>query len=139
LRNTLPVLRRNRFFTGAMNEELGVKDVTWLTPSGEEMTEEQWKDGSARCVGVMLDGRAQASGIKRRGSDATVLIVFNSHTGVVLYILPEVVGGDYWELLIDTNIPVLPEQKPFEFGHRYQVTPRSLLLFARESGESREA
>ncbi|HEX5278503.1 MAG TPA: glycogen debranching protein GlgX [Micropepsaceae bacterium] len=136
LRNALPVLRRNRFFNGAMNEELGIKDVTWLAPSGEEMTEVQWKDGSARCMGVMLDGRAQASGIKKRGSDATVLIVFNSHSDVVQFTLPEVVGGDYWELLIDTNVPILPEQKPFEFGQRYTVTARSLLLFARESGES---
>ena len=28
------MLRRGRFLTGEYNEELGVKDVTWLTPAG---------------------------------------------------------------------------------------------------------
>jgi hypothetical protein len=44
------------------------------------MTTEQWQDGNARCFGMLLDGRAQESGIKRRGSDATLLIVFNAIT-----------------------------------------------------------
>jgi glycogen operon protein len=136
LRNALPVLRRNRFFTGVHNDQLGVKDVTWLSPTGEEMTEQQWTDPHARCLGIMLDGRAQTSGIKRRGSDATVLIVVNSHDGVVPFTLPEVAGGEGWELLIDSNSPDMLEMQPFEFGHPYDVAGRSLLLFARESGES---
>ena len=44
---------------GSLNEELGVKDVTWLSPAGEEMAVEQWTDGNARCFGMLLDGRAQ--------------------------------------------------------------------------------
>ena len=31
-RDALPMLRRGRFLTGAYDEEIGVKDVTWLTP-----------------------------------------------------------------------------------------------------------
>ena len=34
LRTAFPILRRSRFLTGEYNEELGVKDVTWLTPAG---------------------------------------------------------------------------------------------------------
>ena len=37
LRQALPMLRRGRFLTGAYDEELGVKDVTWLTPDRHEM------------------------------------------------------------------------------------------------------
>ena len=62
---------RSRFLVGSHNEELDIKDVTWLSPSGEEMTTEQWQDGNAKCFGMLLDGRAQETGIKRRGSDAT--------------------------------------------------------------------
>src|SRR5690606_26168347 len=36
LRQRFPMLRRNRFLVGAYNEELGVKDVTWLAPNAEE-------------------------------------------------------------------------------------------------------
>jgi isoamylase len=129
LRSALPVLRRNRFFTGQHNETIGVKDATWLTPAAAEMTEAQWTDPSAKCLGVILDGRAQTSGIKRPASDPTVLIVLNSHYDVVRFKLPEVVGGTNWELLIDTNLP-MAEVTPFDFGREYDVTGRSLLLFA---------
>jgi len=87
------MLRRGRFLTGAYDEEIGVKDVTWLRPDGEEMTHESWEDGHARCLGVLLDGRAQETGIRRVGDDSTLLIITNSHTEVVPCILPRAVGG----------------------------------------------
>ncbi len=34
LRQNFPILRRNRFYTGEYNEELGIKDLTWSTPMG---------------------------------------------------------------------------------------------------------
>ena len=33
LRHKYPILRRNRFLTGQYVEEVGVKDVTWITPT----------------------------------------------------------------------------------------------------------
>ena len=47
----------------------GVKDVSWLTPAGEEMTPENWEDAHGRCLGVLLDGRAQETGIRRVGDE----------------------------------------------------------------------
>jgi glycogen operon protein len=133
LRGHYPVLRQSRFLTAQWNEHLGVKDCTWLTPAGTEMTPENWHDGQARCVGVLLDGRSQASGIRKRGSEATLLLVLNAHYDVVVFRLPEVVGGRGWERLVDTNLPeddVDPEEPVrLSFGHEYQVTGRSLLLF----------
>ena len=69
IRRALPMLRRGRFLTGAYDEEIGVKDVGWLTPAGEEMTPENWEDSHGRCLGVLLDGRAQETGIRRVGDD----------------------------------------------------------------------
>src|SRR3984893_12254900 len=71
IRKNQPMLRRGRFLTGAYNAELGVKDATWLAPTGQEMTVEQWDDGNARCLGMVLDGRAQPTGIRQRGADRT--------------------------------------------------------------------
>src|SRR6185437_7212988 len=71
IRQTFPVLRRGRFFTGAVDQEAGVKDCAWLTPTGTEMSQENWQDGLARCLGVVFDGRVQATGIRRPASDAT--------------------------------------------------------------------
>lgn len=50
LRQSYPILRRGRFLVGDYNEEIGVKDVTWLAPDGNEMTNEQWEDGNGRCL-----------------------------------------------------------------------------------------
>jgi isoamylase len=133
LRHRYPILRRTRFLTGVYNEDLGVKDVTWINASGREMQEADWKDGGTRCFGMLLDGRAQTSGIKQRGKEATLLIIFNSWHDVVKFTLPDAPGQNNgnapaWELVADTNMPDLPQGKRFETGAVYEVTGRSLLL-----------
>ncbi|MDI4234382.1 glycogen debranching protein GlgX [Bradyrhizobium sp. Arg237L] len=135
MRKAFPILYRSRFLIGTHNEELDVKDVTWLAPSGEEMTVEQWQDGNVRCFGLLLDGRAQETGIKRRGSDATLLLIYNAHFDVVNFTLPKVPEGQHWQGLIDTNQPEgqLPS---FPFGHVYAVTGRSMLAFGLASEDS---
>jgi isoamylase len=130
LRRAYPMLRRGRFLVGQHNPELDVKDLAWLSPAGAEMTEEQWQDARAKCFGMLLDGRAQPSGIKQRGSDATLLIVFNAHHDVVKFTLPPVPEGKRWTRLIDTNLPEMFDTPNFEFNAQYAVTGRSLLLFA---------
>jgi isoamylase len=133
LRRQYAALRRSRFLTAQWNEELGIKDSTWLTPEGDEMTPEHWQDPRAKCVGLLLDGRAQTSGIPRRGSEATLLLITNAHHDVVVFTLPEVKGGRDWVRLIDTNLPEEdddPEEPTrLAFGHNYEVTGHSLLLF----------
>jgi isoamylase len=130
LRQSLPILRRGRFFTAEYNPELEVKDVTWINASGTEMEQGQWTDGNMRCFGMLIDGRAQISGIKRRASDVTLMIVVNAHHDVVRFTLPEFVGGDRYLSLIDTNDPERGETPNIKTGEVYEVTGRSLLLFA---------
>jgi isoamylase len=133
LRHRFPILRQRRFLSGVYNDELGVKDVAWISTTGSEMTPEEWQNGHTRCFGMLLDGRAQQSGIRQRGHEATMLIVFNSWQDVVKFTLPQarVEGNEAkeWDLLADTNMPDLPEGSRFPFGHVYEVTARSLLLF----------
>ncbi|MGV8917667.1 MAG: glycogen debranching protein GlgX [Pseudomonas sp.] len=129
LRLAYPMLRRGRFLVGEYNEEIGVKDVTWLAPTGEDMTTEQWEDGNNRCLGMLMDGRAQATGIHRRGDDATLLLVVNSHHDVVNFKMPQVPEGVYWTPLIDTNQPDSSGKEQLEFGSEFTVTARSLVLF----------
>ena len=96
------------------------------------MTHEQWQDPQARCFGVVLDGRAQPTGIRRRGADATILVVLNAHHGVVEFALPAVPGGDSWLRLIDTNVPDQIRDAPHDFNEVYEVAGRSFLLFTLE-------
>ena len=128
LRKELPVFRRNRFLTGTFDEELQVKDAAWISPTGAELTPEQWSDAKARSLGVLLDGRAQATGIRKRGHDVTVLLLLNAYHEPVEFTLPAGQGGSGWDRLVDTNEPEA-EQARFAFKKRYLVTGRSLVLF----------
>ncbi|KND56332.1 Glycogen debranching enzyme [Candidatus Paraburkholderia kirkii] len=130
LRHTLPVLRRQRFLTGEFIKDLQVADVKWLSASGDELTQEQWDDPNMRCFGLVIDGRAQATGIRKPASDATLLLVVNAYHDVVDFTLPDIPGPDEWICLIDTNAPIREELPEFGAGDVYQVTGRSLLLFA---------
>ena len=130
LRQALPILRRGRFLTAEFNQELEVKDVTWINASGAEMENSDWGNGNMRCFGMLIDGRAQVSGIKRRSSDVTLLIVINAHHDVVKFTLPHFVGGDQWLTFIDTNDPERGGTSPLKTGDEYVVAGRSLLLFA---------
>jgi len=111
------------------NPELDVKDVTWVDPTGQEKAQESWNDTRERCFGMVLDGRAQPTGIVRPGSDATMLMILNAYHDVVVFTLPQVPGGNQWKSLIDTNLPERPDEPLFAPGDQYQVTGRSVLLF----------
>ena len=134
LRQRFPVLRRSRFLNGAPDGDSGVKDVSWINAAGTEMQEEHWADERMRCFGMLLDGRAQATGIRRPGEDASLLMVLNAHDDVVNFVLPEIAGGNEWELLVDTNLPDTAKKASFAPGDRYSVTSQSLLLFGMKPG-----
>jgi isoamylase len=77
---------------------------------------------------VLLDGRAQATGIRKRGHDVTVLLLLNAYHEPVEFTLPAAPGGSAWDRLADTNEPEA-EQTRFGFKKKYLVTGRSLVLF----------
>jgi glycogen operon protein len=135
LRHKFPILRRGRFYTGVYNETLGVKDLTWINANGQEMHDGNWTDSTARCFGMLMDGRAQKTGIQRPGDDATLLLVINGHHDLVEFTLPRSYGGDEWALLLDTNLEVTKggTHSTHKTGKKYAVTGRSVLLFALRS------
>jgi isoamylase len=124
------VLRRSRFLTGEHDPDLDVRDVTWINANGGPMEDAHWKDGNMKCFGMLLDGRAQKTGIHKPAEDQTMLMILNGFEGLVDFTMPEAFGGQAWELLVDTNIPDTKGGEDFPFGHMYQVTARSLLLLS---------
>ena len=101
-----------------------------MSPSGEELSPGQWDDPSMRCFCMLIDGRAQATGIRRPAADATLLIAMNAHHDVVDVKLPEIAGNQQWTCLIAANMPVRDELPEYDSGDTYQITGRSLVLFA---------
>ncbi len=103
LRSHYPLLRRNRFLTGVRKEGSDFKDVSWLLPSGEELTSEDWGRPDNRCIGMRLDGHAQPTGVRRPGNDVTLLVLINAQGSGVDFNLPTLDEGESWDELIATD------------------------------------
>jgi glycogen operon protein len=131
LRAKYPILRRNRFLTGTLDEELGIKDLTWINASGAEMTAEEWADDRMKCFGMLIDGRGRPTGVRQRGTEAAMLIVLNSHHDLVNFTLPEYPDGETWDLLLDTDNPDRTEPYRGKTGDVFGITGRSLFIFIR--------
>jgi len=130
LRHKYPILRRNLFLNGQLIQELGIQDVTWIDVKGMPMEEQHWMDPSVRCFGMLLDGRAQSTGIRQRGKEATLLILFNAHHEDIDFILPAYEGASEWLLLLDTSDPDGDDTTMCKVGTSYPLKGRSLVLYA---------
>ena len=135
-----PVLRRARFLHGQTTSSDGVKDVTWLSPEGEEKSERDWTNGWARSIGLLLVGDA-GSDVDQRGvplTDDTLLMMLNGHHESVVFVLPAVGDGAMWRLEIDTGRPDLkPDKQPaIAAGASHDVPGRTLLVWRFESARS---
>lgn len=133
MRHKYPILRRSLFLTGAYVEKLGVKDVTWIRADGAEMQMENWGDTGMRCFGMLLDGRAQTTGIPQQGKEATLLLLFNGHEQPMDFTLPVAVGGRGWSLQIDTSAADNAERISYPFGRICKLAPLSVALLSMEA------
>ena len=134
LRQRFPVLRRTRFLTGVYNQDLDVKDVAWLRPDGQEMGQDDWANPQTRCLGMLIDGRAQPTGIRRRGSDATLLLLLNAHHEPVPFLLPEVPDAPAWTALVDTADPEVAPKGRLPAGEAFGLQGRALALLSAQTG-----
>jgi glycogen operon protein len=134
LRREHPTFRRRDFFGGRTGA--GAHGVRWLRPDGQDMTEAQWEDPQARCVGMLIGGAA-LSDTDRRGmrlTDDDFLLLFNAHHEDVEFLLPE--GGDRpWLQRVDTTHPAPPARMTFPPGATYLLQGRSLAVLSRPMTE----
>jgi glycogen operon protein len=135
LRTSHPLLRRSRFLTGTVNPDHGVKDVTWLTPAGQEKTPDQWQDPMARCLGMLMGGRIESEAIGGAATNqqepwaTALLLIVNAHHEVVPFTIPDVTGGNRWLRLVDTGAVERVEVATTRSHDTVHVEARSLLLF----------
>jgi isoamylase len=108
LRRRHPVFRRRRFFKGFYpGAGDGSADIAWLTPSGDEMTEADWRASYAKSVAVFLNGSAITEPDPRgdRVTDRQFLLLFNAGGGPITFTIPEARLGTDWEIVVDTETP----------------------------------
>ena len=136
LRSQHPALHRQHFFQGRDIVGNGVKDITWLTPQGEEMTTKEWRQSFARCLGVFLAGGAIEEYDERRRliKDANFVILLNAHHEALEFTLPRVPSKVRWTPLIDTAWPDgrRKDGRHFSSGESYPLQKRSLVLLRQQ-------
>ncbi|WCE06255.1 glycogen debranching protein GlgX [Pseudoxanthomonas sp. JBR18] len=133
VRRRYPILTRGRFLNGQYNDEAGVRDLTWLNPGGSEMSEQDWRDGGARAVGLVLEGRAQSSGVREHATDATLLILINAyHEGVVFKLPDDEQSTLHWKLVLSTDDELHLDSLP-KGSTDFLAPPRSVTLFECEA------
>ena len=106
LRRDHPVFRRRRFFRGRRGPDDETSDIIWLTPSGEEMTQEDWYADNAKSLAVFLNGEAisEAGPGGGRIIDAKFLLLFNAQSNPLTFTMPKGNLADRWEVVIDTAL-----------------------------------
>jgi len=133
LRSLHRVFRRRNFFQGRATPDGQMHDILWLDPSGAEMTEAQWHQGFARCLGVYLSGSAldERDERGRPVSGDDFLLLFNAHHEPRTFTLPPTPASAQWTLRIDTHlstgIPAL--EKTLSPGAVLSLEGRSLMVF----------
>jgi isoamylase len=131
LRATHPVFRRRQFFQGRSIYGADIKDLSWFRPDGEEMTQEDWQQGYARCLGVRLAGDRieEKDHLGNAIRDDTFLILINAHHEAIHFALPEHPSGIQWQLVLDTTQDVIPARvPPTAEENRYDLQGRSLVV-----------
>ena len=102
-----PILRRRAFFTGEPYPGMHTKDVTWLRPDGQEMTEEDWSDPGLQSIGMLLLGRATDEVDLRGRSYASdsLFVLLNAGTRSRSYALPRMELAGFWVEELNTTQP----------------------------------
>jgi glycogen operon protein len=138
LRRAHPTFRRRQFFQGKPFGGSDLKDVTWLSPDGQEMSGDEWAQSFARCVGALLAGAATGE-IDERGAqvvDEDFLLLINGHFERIEFQIPTV--GGRWKVLVDTSRRDggTDDRREFGGGERFPLEGRSLALLTRPSASS---
>jgi glycogen operon protein len=135
LRRDHPVFHRRHFFQGRPIHGTGVKDIVWLKPDGQEMTDEEWNQHHARCLGVYLagEGLTETDERGRPITDNNFLVLFNAHHEEIPFTLPQLAGGPRWLVVLDTAYEEgLAWDGMYKAGSAYPLQGRSLALLQQQ-------
>ena len=129
LRREHPALRRRKFFQGRPIRGTDVKDIIWLRPDGQEMSDEDWSESWARCIGVFLAGEIPGE-VDKEGNplvDSSLIILLNSSPDPIEFKMPELKAK--WQIEVDTGTPGDKSgERTLNSGEITEVAGRSVVL-----------
>src|SRR5271165_500844 len=143
LRKRHPVFHRRRFFQGRPIKGASVKDVLWLNPSGNEISEYEWRDPSLHCLGMFLSGEGvdETDERGRKLRDENFLVLLNASPADLAFILPAFCPSGRWRAWMDTSHESgLRPADTHDAGEAYPLQARSLVILMelRKNGKKEE-
>ena len=105
-------------------------DIDWLTPAGEQMTDEDWDAGYAKSLAFYLNGHG-IRGTDERGEEVVddhFYLAFNASHEPIDFCLPSDDYAQGWTTVLDTS--VMDEVEPVESkpGEKVTVQGRSIVV-----------
>jgi isoamylase len=141
LRKRHPVFRRRRFFQGRPIKGANIKDVLWLNPIGNEISEDEWHDGSLHCLGMFLSGQGldETDERGRKLGDENFLVLLNAYHEDVQFTLPSFRPGTRWTAWMDTSREAgLRSVDTYDSGAPYPLQSRSLVVLLERRGNGKK-
>ncbi len=134
LRAAHPVFRRRRFFDGLPVRQRGsvrIPDISWFTPGGSEMSDEDWDSGFGKSIAVYLNGHGIPDLDPRgqRVTDDSFILCFNAHHEPIDFTLPPREFGSAWQPVIYTvDGAVMEGSRPVAAGAKLTVEARAVIV-----------
>jgi glycogen operon protein len=141
LRKRHPVFRRRHFFQGRPIKGASVKDVLWLKPSADEISEDEWRDPSIHCLGMFLSGEGvdETDERGRKLRDENFLVLLNAHHEDVGFTLPAFRAAARWNAWMDTSREGgLRSVETYDAGTPYPLQARSLVVLLERRGNGKK-
>src|SRR5579872_4446967 len=141
LRKKHPVFRRRRFFQGRPIKGANIKDILWLTPAGNEMSEDDWRNGLVHCLGMLLAGQGLDESDERgcKLSDENFLLLMNSYHEDIPFTLPVFLHTTKWMTWMDTSRENgLRWLGTYEAGALYPLQARSMVVLRARRGNGKK-
>jgi len=137
LRKQHPIFCRRNFFQGCSLTDAEIKDIIWLNPNGQEMSQEAWKQAYVRCLGVYLSGQAlnERDQYNQPVLDHDFLLLLNAHDGDIPFLLPyDKADHACWRVVLNTAEPDAPTRN-YADPENFVLQSRSLALLIRRGNQ----
>jgi glycogen operon protein len=135
LRANHPSFANLDVFSGEVVPSNGRKDIEWIRPDGQEMTEGDWNNPQNHILAYVINGRnAEVSPNKAsqgcKDDDFMVLMCGNTY-GFVDFKLPKAPNGQSWQLVFDTT----GKHKHLNENGTYTLEPYSYVVLTSKQKE----
>jgi len=125
-----PAFRQRGWFLGRPIKETDRYDIAWFATDGNEMSEDAWKEGFAKSVGVFINGKAIAAPNFRGDpvEDDIFYVIFNAHYEPLSFVLPAVKEGESWHKVLDTSQEGFVDEEVTSSDETVLVDGRSVVV-----------